>query len=126
MYRRLYEQQVILTPNYWLIEVYKEKDKFIAVIQNEYTDAEEERETDQVIIENGIVPNETLYHALREESHNKGITDIEDLYANRPQKCLEAGAEAKKGFVLFRVGDCISMHNIHGALYDSLRLCKDF
>jgi hypothetical protein len=24
------------------------------------------------------------------------------------------------------VGDCISMHNIHAAIYDSLRLCKDF
>ena len=29
-------------------------------------------------------------------------------------------------FLLFRVGDCISMHNIHAAIYDSLRLCKDF
>ena len=30
------------------------------------------------------------------------------------------------GRFLFRVGDCVSMHNIHGAIYDSLRLCKDF
>jgi hypothetical protein len=28
--------------------------------------------------------------------------------------------------LLFRVGDCVSMHNIHAAIYDSLRLCKDF
>ena len=123
MYRRLYEMQVVLTPNYWLDEVYKEKDKFIAVIRNEYTEASEEREIDQVVIENGIVPNEKLYHSLFEESLNKGITDMEDLFASRPQKCLQ---EEGQGFFLFRVGDCISMHNIHGAIYDSLRLCKDF
>jgi hypothetical protein len=29
-------------------------------------------------------------------------------------------------FALFRVGDCISPHNIHAAIYDALRLCKDF
>jgi hypothetical protein len=29
-------------------------------------------------------------------------------------------------FLLFRIGDCVSMHNIHGAIYDALRLCKDF
>ena len=29
-------------------------------------------------------------------------------------------------FLLYRVGDCVSMHNIHAAIYDSLRLCKDF
>lgn len=124
MYRRLYALNVVQTPNYWLEEIYKEEDKFIAVLLNEYTEATEEREVDQVVIENGTVPNEELYHALREESLNQGITDTDDLYANQPQKCLQLCDD--KGFVLFRVGDCISMHNIHGAIYDSLRLCKDF
>jgi len=25
-----------------------------------------------------------------------------------------------------RIGDCVSMHNIYAAIYDALRLCKDF
>jgi hypothetical protein len=27
---------------------------------------------------------------------------------------------------LYRVGDCVSARDIHAAIYDSLRLCKDF
>ncbi len=29
-------------------------------------------------------------------------------------------------FQLFRVGDAVASRNIHAAIYDSLRLCKDF
>jgi hypothetical protein len=28
-------------------------------------------------------------------------------------------------YALYRVGDCVAGRNIHAALYDSLRLCKD-
>ena len=28
-------------------------------------------------------------------------------------------------FQLFRVGDAVASRNIHAAIYDSLRLCKD-
>lgn len=123
-YRRLYAQQVVFTPNFWLNKVDQEGDKIIATLKNEYTEHLEEREVDQVIIENGIVPNEDLYYELKEESINKGITDINELYAAKPQSCLDKLNEGK--FCLFRIGDCISMHNIHGAIYDGLRLCKDF
>ena len=37
-----------------------------------------------------------------------------------------ATAEAHPGgYALYRVGDCVAGRNIHAALYDSLRLCKD-
>ena len=55
-YRRLYAQQVVLTPNTWLERVSAEGDKRIALLRNEYTDEREEREVDQVVIENGIIP----------------------------------------------------------------------
>ena len=29
-------------------------------------------------------------------------------------------------FMLFRVGDAVASRNVHAAIYDSLRLCKDF
>ena len=124
-YRRLYAQQVVLTPNTWLERVSAEGDKRIALLRNEYTDEREEREVDQVVIENGIIPNDALYGALKSQSVNLGQTDIHALYAAEPQPAL---AEPTGGgrFLLFRVGDCVSMHNIHGAIYDSLRLCKDF
>jgi dimethylglycine catabolism A len=124
-YRRLYSQGIIPTPNFWLDRVYAEGNKLIAVLRNEYTDAIEERSVDQVVIENGITPNVGLYWELKERSVNRGQTDIDALYAAKPQPSLDEKLGGGR-FVMFRVGDCVSMHNIHGAIYDALRLCKDF
>jgi 2,4-dienoyl-CoA reductase-like NADH-dependent reductase (Old Yellow Enzyme family)/thioredoxin reductase len=124
-YRRLYAQGVIHTPNYWLDRVYEEGGKKIAVLRNEYTEEQEERAVDQVVIENGSTPNDALYWKLKPESVNRGQIDVHKLFAAEPQPALSE--ELGNGrFLLFRVGDCISMHNIHGAIYDALRLCKDF
>ncbi len=124
-YRRLYAQGMIATPNYYLESVYAEGEKKIAVLRNEYTHLLEEREVDQVVIENGSLPNTDLYWALKELSKNHGQTDIETLFSAEPQPAL--GQKLNDGeFLLFRIGDCVSMHNIHGAIYDALRLCKDF
>jgi len=124
-YRELYANGVIQTPNFWLDRVYREGDKLVAVLRNEYTEALEERAVDQVVIENGTRPNDGLYWELKARSVNHGQTDIDALYDAQPQPCLnELSGHGK--FALFRVGDCISMHNIHAAIYDALRLCKDF
>ncbi|MBP6562158.1 MAG: NADH:flavin oxidoreductase [Neisseriaceae bacterium] len=124
-YRRLYAQGVIQTPNFWLEKVYREGANLVAVLRNEYTEALEERLVDQVVIENGIVPNDALYWALKDGAHNQGQLDLDALYDHQPQPCL-AATLAEEDYVLFRVGDCQSMHNIHAAIYDALRLCKDF
>jgi 2,4-dienoyl-CoA reductase-like NADH-dependent reductase (Old Yellow Enzyme family) len=124
-YRRLYALDVVLTPNYWLDKVYRDGEKLIAVIRNEYTEAQEERAVDQVVIENGTTPNDGLYWALKDASLNKGQVDIHKLFASEPQPVLSENLDGDR-FLLFRVGDCISPHNIHGAIYDALRLCKDF
>ena len=115
-YRRLYSQGIIPTPNYWLDRVYAEGNKKIAVLRNEYTDELEERAIDQVVIENGITPNVELYWLLKERSLNRGQTDLKSLYANEPQPALEQTTGDGR-FLLFRVGDCVSMHNIHAAIY---------
>ena len=47
---------------------------------------------------------------------------MQDLHI--PQSALTSIPAGQ--FALFRVGDCISMHNIHGAIYDALRIAKDF
>jgi 2,4-dienoyl-CoA reductase-like NADH-dependent reductase (Old Yellow Enzyme family)/NADPH-dependent 2,4-dienoyl-CoA reductase/sulfur reductase-like enzyme len=124
-YRRLYAQGVVMTPNYWLDAVAREGGKLVATIRNEYSEEQEEREVDQVVIENGITPNDGLYWELKERSLNRGQTDVHKLFAAEPQPDLERALAADE-FLLYRVGDCISMHNIHAAIYDSLRLCKDF
>jgi len=78
---------------------------------------------DQVVVENGVRPDEELYYALKADSRNKGQIDIEALFAIQPQPCL---SEPGDGYLLFRIGDCVAQRNTHAAIYDGLRLCKDF
>ncbi|MCW8209098.1 FAD-dependent oxidoreductase [Verminephrobacter aporrectodeae subsp. tuberculatae] len=124
-YRQLYAKGVIQTPNCWLEKVYLEGDKRIAVLKNEYTEALEERAVDQVVLENGVLPNDGLYWQLKPLSLNQGQTDIDALYDAQAQPGLSLPT-GDGDFLLYRVGDCVSMHDIHGAIYDALRLCKDF
>ena len=112
-----------MTPDFILEEVYKENDKLIAVLENEYTGQKEERVVDQIVVENGIRPSEELYYALKAQSVNKGQMDIQALYDAKPQPSLEKPSE---GMLLFRIGDCTAQRNTHAAIYDALRLCKDF
>jgi pyruvate/2-oxoglutarate dehydrogenase complex dihydrolipoamide dehydrogenase (E3) component len=121
-YRRLFEKDVIFTPSFALGEVYREDEKLVAVLRNEYTAQEEERVVDQVVVENGVRPDESLYYALKALSRNAGQVDLHALAANRPQPACGRDGE----FLLYRVGDCVAARDIHAAIYDSLRLCKDF
>ncbi|SBR45726.1 dimethylglycine demethylation protein DgcA [Halomonas sp. HL-93] len=126
-YRSLYEKEVIMSSDLMLHKVYREGDGLVAVLENEYTGALEERVVDQVVVENGVRPDEALYYALKAQSRNKGQVDLEALYAIKPQPCLvdEKGEEGD-GFLLFRLGDCTAPRNTHAAIYDALRICKDF
>jgi hypothetical protein len=87
-YRRLYELDVVLTPNWWLDRVYDEGAHKVAVLRNEYTERLEERVVDQVVVENGSTPNDGLYWELKERSINHGETDINTLFDNQPQPVL--------------------------------------
>jgi NADPH-dependent 2,4-dienoyl-CoA reductase/sulfur reductase-like enzyme len=122
-YRSLYPKEVIMTGDLMLEKVYAEGDKKVAVLENEYTGAREERVVDQIVVENGVRPDEGLYYALKQGSRNKGQIDIEALFAIAPQPCLSDGGA---GYLLFRIGDAVAQRNVHAAIYDALRLCKDF
>ncbi|MCV6588643.1 MAG: FAD-dependent oxidoreductase, partial [Marinobacterium sp.] len=121
-YRSLYEREVIMTSDLMLEKVYREGDKLVALLENEYTGQQEERVVDQIVVENGIRPAEALYYALKAESRNKGQIDNETLFAAKPQPVL---SESGDGMILWRLGDCVSQRNTHAAIYDALRLCKD-
>lgn len=121
-YRSLYEKEVIMTSDMLLEKVYREGDKLVAVLENEYTGQREERVVDQVVVENGTRPNEGLYYDLKAESRNKGQIDNESLFEAVAQPVL---SEEGDGMILWRLGDCVSQRNTHAAIYDALRLCKD-
>lgn len=121
-YRSLYERDVVMTPDLMLEEVYREGDKLIARFENEYTGVREERVVDQVVVENGVRPDEALYYALKEGARNRGQVDIDALFAFEPQPAF---AVEDEGYLLYRIGDCSAPRNIHAAIYDALRLFKD-
>ena len=117
------EYNVTLTLNHRLRSLRRAGGKLIATFDNEYTHTTVERRADQVVVEHGTLPLDGLYHELRSDSANLGEVDLDALIANRPQQ-LTSNPEGT--FELFRVGDAVASRNIHAAIYDSLRLCKEF
>ncbi len=118
--RELYRLDVILSPNLELLRVYPEGNRKVAVLRNTMTEREEERLVDTVVVEAGTLPVDALYFALKAQSANRGQTDQHAIVAGRPQPFAEA-----PGLKLYRIGDAVAGRNIHAALYDALRLCKD-
>ena len=77
---------------------------------------------DHLVIEHGSVPMDGLYHALKAGSRNFGQLD---------QRAMIAGTSPfetrnpEGTYMLARLGDAVANRNMHAALYDALRVCKD-
>ena len=121
--RELFKLNVVMTPCYRLRTVYREGNKLVAVLKNEYCDLEEERVVDQIVAEHGTLPQDDIYFALKPLSQNLGELDLQAIVDGQPQTVVN---NRDGTFQLFRVGDAIASRNIHAAIYDSLRLCKNF
>ncbi|HEY4333162.1 MAG TPA: NADH:flavin oxidoreductase [Ilumatobacteraceae bacterium] len=111
-----------VTINAKLLGVRRDGDELVARVGSEYSERTEDRRVDQVVVEYGTLPLDDLYFALKEQSVNRGAVDYGALMQGRPQgiRSNESGT-----FQLFRIGDAVSARNIHAAIYDALRLCKD-
>jgi len=120
---RLYKKGASISPDMRLRSVKRTANGLTVVLRNEYTLEEETREVDQVVSDHGTLPNDELYMELKPHSRNHGAVDNRALVEGRPQTIV-SNPEGK--YMLFRVGDVIASRNIHAAIYDSLRLCKDF
>ena len=118
----LYGAGVVVTPDTRLLEVARTGNKLKAVLANTYSGARTERLVDQVISDHGSVPNSELYEALKPASRNLGENDLRALAAARPQ-AIEVNGQGR--YVLNRLGDAWACRNIHAAMLDAMRLCKD-
>jgi 2,4-dienoyl-CoA reductase-like NADH-dependent reductase (Old Yellow Enzyme family) len=117
--RELYRLGVIMSPNLSLIGIARENNRLVAALRNTMTGVVEERLADHVVVEFGTLPRSGLFDELKPLSANHGQIDHAALVAGRAQPVPDAG------FALYRVGDALAGRNIHAAIYDSLRLCKD-
>ena len=120
--RALHKNDVTITLDHRLIDVRRNASGLIAVLYNEYTHSNVERTTEQIVVEHGTLPLDELYLELRDQSSNGGEIDLEALVSGKTQNIVN-NPEGK--FQLFRVGDAVASRNVHSAIYDSLRLCKD-
>jgi NADPH-dependent 2,4-dienoyl-CoA reductase/sulfur reductase-like enzyme len=116
------EHGVVITINTRLLAVRREGNRLVATLGSDYTAMTEQRLVDQVVVEHGTRPLDELYFALKEGSVNRGAVDYQALIAGRPQALRTNPGGA---YQLFRIGDAVSSRNIHAAIYDALRLCKD-
>ena len=120
--RALHKNDVTITLDHRLIDVRRNASGLTAVLYNEYTHSNVERTTEQIVVEHGTLPLDELYLELREQSSNGGEIDLEALVSGKPQNIVN---NPNGKFQLFRVGDAVASRNVHSAIYDSLRLCKD-
>ena len=118
----LYRHHVRIRPDTRLVEVRPEGNRLLAGLANMFTGEREERLVDRVVGDHGTLPNDALYFALKPRSKNLGEVDLAAMAEARPQRLAPNPDGA---FRLFRVGDAWTSRNIHAAMLDSLRLCKD-
>jgi 2,4-dienoyl-CoA reductase-like NADH-dependent reductase (Old Yellow Enzyme family) len=120
--RTLYARGVTMTPDMRLRRVYREGNKLVAVLRNEYSGGEEERRVDQIVAEHGTLPRDGLYLDLVPHSRNHGEVDLQAMARGEP--CTVESNNPGGAFTLFRVGDAVASRTIHAAMFDAMRLCK--
>ncbi|MEN9063046.1 hypothetical protein [Ponticoccus litoralis] len=81
--RKLYAQEIVLSPDLRLQEVYQEDNRLVAVLANEYSRRLEERVVDLVVSEQGTTPVDDLFHRLKVASRNHGEIDHRALLTGR-------------------------------------------
>ena len=113
---------VRITINRRLMAVHREGNKLSARLGSDYSRDSDARLVDQIVVEHGTLPLDDLYFALKEGSRNHGEMDYQAVMASRPQQVVR---NPKGRYAVFRIGDAVSSRNIHAAVYDALRLCKD-
>jgi 2,4-dienoyl-CoA reductase-like NADH-dependent reductase (Old Yellow Enzyme family) len=122
IYRKRFAQHgVRVTTDNTLERVRQAGNRVIATFRHELTGATLDLSASQIVIEHGTVPVTELFDALCGASANDGVTDLDALLQRRPQMAspLRGGP-----FELHRIGDAVTSRNVHGAVYDALRLCS--
>ncbi|MBL8702970.1 MAG: FAD-dependent oxidoreductase [Alphaproteobacteria bacterium] len=120
--RNLHKAGVSITTDTRLVSVARRGNGLVCTFRHEFDGSELRLETGQIVVECGTLPADELYLALKPQSRNHGIVDLGAFRMNRPQP---VGAPGQPGFDLFRIGDAVASRNIHAAMYDAARICKD-
>ncbi|HKG75511.1 MAG TPA: FAD-dependent oxidoreductase [Aestuariivirgaceae bacterium] len=118
----IYKAGIAVTPDTRLTAIRRHGNRLGVVLANSYSGACSERIVDMVVGDYGTVPNAELYEELKPFSRNFGEIDLHALAAAKPQS-VERNATGS--FYLHRIGDAWAARNIHAAMLDAMRLCKE-
>lgn len=102
-----------------LIKVEREANGLRVTFRNEFTGQLTTRNASQVVIENGTLPIDEIFTALRGRSSNLGRTDFDRLLGKTKHHSTEL-----EGFEIHRIGDAVSSRDIYSAIQDAFRLCR--
>ena len=80
------------------------------------------QDVDHCVIERGLRPMDELFHDLKHLSANGGQVSHQAMIDGTSPF---AGQTNGEGFLLARIGDAVAGRNIHAAIYDAMRMCKD-
>ena len=116
------EKNVNILINKRIKKISKRDNRLLVSISSDYSNKIETAETSQVVIEHGTIPVDELYFELKNNSYNLGGIDYNSLIKDNFNEKIE---NSKGSYYLYRVGDAVSSRNIHAAIYDSLRICKN-
>lgn len=114
--KKMYELGVPMHTDLVLQSVTPQGNRLQAVFRNDLTDQLDTIITDQVVIEQGTLPLNDIFNALKPLSNNDGHTNIDKLLALEPQ------SHHASGFELHCIGDAVSSRSLHAALLDAFRI----
>ncbi|WP_207102789.1 N-methyl-L-proline N-demethylase HpbA [Paracoccus shandongensis] len=119
--RSLQARDTTFTVTWRLQSVMRDGNRLRATLGSDYGGVTRDRIVDQVVVNHGTRPLDTLYFDLKPLSSNEGEVDYEALTTGG----LQAIRKNDGAFRLFRIGDAVAARNTHAAIYDALRLVKD-
>lgn len=115
----LYKRHVGIRVNVRVTRVVRDGEKLQVTLQNTFTGELNTISVDQVIGENGTLPNDDLYFELKPYSINLGEVDLRSLSEMRRQ---ELNRNPSGLFRLYRAGDAWGARNMHAAILDATRI----
>ncbi len=110
---------VRLTPDHGVAAIERAGNRLCVRLAHPYGGPDQTREFDIVVADCGTEPVCDLFAALKTCAANRGVTDLAAILGATPQP---GDGSAMR---LYRVGDAVASRDIHAALLDSLRLCKN-
>ena len=120
--RAFNETETVISLNQRVRSVRRVDGRLGVEIGSDHTPHRAARTVDAVVVDHGVLANDELYHELVPGSTNAGEVDHTALLDGRAQTVIR---NADGRYRLFRIGDAVAGRNIHAAIYDALRLCKD-